>query len=70
MITVRVYRSGGGQGVPNKKVKVHSSLGVKSAITDSTGSAHIPYDRGKYKIYVDGKEVHNGPVVDVVVVYI
>lgn len=71
MISVRVYKSGGGnRGVPNKEVVVHGSMGRRSSRTDSTGTAHFDYKRGKYKIYVDGKIVHDGPVVDVAIVYI
>ena len=71
MISVRVYRSGGGnRGVPNKEVVVHGSMGRESNRTDSTGTAHFKYKRGNYKIYVDGKIVHDGLVADVAVVYI
>ncbi len=69
MITIRVYRSGGGPQA-NKLVKVHGAT-VSEGRTDMNGSANFPnLKRGKYEVYVDGKRVHNGLVADVQVVYI
>lgn len=70
MITIRVYRSGGGPQ-SGKEVSVHSTFGVSKERTDSNGSANFSnLKRGSYQVYCDGKKVHDGPVVDVQVVYI
>jgi hypothetical protein len=69
MIAVRVYRSGGGPQ-SGKEVKVHGQ-GVSTARTDSTGTAKFEnLKRGKYDIYIDGKKIYSGPIVDVQVVHI
>jgi len=70
MITVRVFRTGGGPQA-HKKVKVHSGAGVSENYTDVNGTAHFErLPRGKYGVYVDGQRVYYGPIVDVQVVYI
>jgi hypothetical protein len=69
MITIRVYRSGGGPQA-NKVVKVHSPSTVLENRTNSTGSADFDFDRGKYTVYVDGKQVYRGTIADVQTVYI
>jgi hypothetical protein len=70
MITIRVYRSGGGPLV-NKTVKVHSRSGMSKELTDSNGSANFSnLTRGTYTVYVEGRKVYSGPVVDVQIVYI
>lgn len=69
MITIRVFRSGGGP-VANKKVRVHSN-GTSESKTDANGSANFEHlQRGQYQVYVDGKQVYSGPIVDVQVVYV
>lgn len=69
MITVRVFRSGGGP-VAGKKVQVHSNTTSESK-TDTSGSANFEHlKRGKYQVYVDGKQVYSGPIVDVQIVYV
>lgn len=71
MFTIKVYRKvSGSRGVAGKEVKVHSSLGTTSARTDSNGAANFALSNGRYKVYVDGKIVHDGPVVGTTVVYI
>jgi hypothetical protein len=70
LITIRVYRSGGGPQA-NKLVRVHSKFGVSDGRTDTNGTVNFPnLKRGDYEVYVDGKRIYNGPVVDVQVVYI
>jgi hypothetical protein len=68
MITVRVFRRGGGP-VSGKEVKVHGQglgQGSSTGRTDSTGSARFDnLNRGKYDVYIDGKRYYSGPIVDV-----
>jgi len=69
MITIRVFRSGGGP-ISGKDVKIHDG-GISTKRTDSTGTANFEnLKRGKYEIYIDGKRVYKGPIVDVQVVYV
>ncbi len=71
MITVRVFREMGNAPVSGKKVAVFTSTGEKTAFTDSNGSAHFDLPGGReYRVYVDGKKVHDDRIVGVQVVYI
>jgi len=71
MITVRVFRRGGGAQV-RKKVSVHSGMTRLDKFTNSNGSADFEeFDRGNYTVYVDGgAPVYRGLIADVQVVYI
>lgn len=70
MITVRVFRRRGGPQ-SHRQVSVHSGSTQTKENTDANGSANFErLYRGEYTVYVDGKEVYKGLIVDVQVVYI
>jgi hypothetical protein len=69
MISVRVYRRGGGPQI-GTEVKVHGQ-GVSAQKTDSKGTANFEnLARGKYDVYIGGERVYSGVIIDVQVVYI
>lgn len=70
MITIRVFRSNGQTPVANKKVSLHDSTGYRHGTTDASGSVNFNAKSGNYKVYVDGKTLHDGPIVGVIIVYV
>lgn len=70
-IVIKVFNSRTNNFASGKKVKLHSSLGFREATTDSSGAAQFPTaSSGSYKVYIDGKTVHDGPIVGVQIVQI
>lgn len=68
-IVIKVFDSRINNFARGKKVKLHSSLGFREATTDASGAADFPTaSSGKYTVYVDGKKVHDGPIVGVQIV--
>jgi hypothetical protein len=69
--TIKVFREiSGSRGVPGKEVVVHGT-GKTAGRTDSQGAVSFDLPSGRdYKVYVDGREVHRGPIVGTCNVYI
>ena len=69
MITIKVFRSGGGPQV-NAEVRVKGPNGISTGRTDSRGIVDFNLKRGKYQVFVGGKSLYNDLIVDVATVYV
>lgn len=70
-ITIHVQDSRTNNFAVGKKVVISDSVGRRDATTNSSGDAIFAMAKsGNYKVFVDNRQVHDGPIVGVQIVYI
>ena len=69
MITIKVFKSGGGPQV-NVEVRVKGPNGISKGRTDSRGVVDFNLKRGKYEVFVGGESLYNDLIADVATVYV
>lgn len=74
MVTVKVMSHSSGKPVSGKRVSLFFDGLIRGGSgeqrTDSQGEAHFDNDPGNGKVYVDGRNTHEGRLAGRVVVYI